>query len=235
VVYPHTSNWDFIVACCSDRQRAAGELDRQGPRCSAPFTGLLKWLGGIPIDRRRVEGVCRGDGRGIPRRDWMWVAIAPEGTRSHNRPPQVGFLQIAVAADVRCAGLHRLRHADARHRHVHPHDRRPRRDMAQIRASYADKRGTRRSWPGSCGCGAEAAADTERVPGLQATPVYAAVLRRITNTRAGSGSYDSSAVRGSPEWWARTIQGVTRRPRRPDSQRSLHPDPLTVAYLSTPR
>ena len=65
-----------------------------------PFKGLLKWLGGIPLDRRRTTGFLDAMVQEYRRRDWMWVAIAPEGTRSHTDHLKSGFYQLAVAAGV---------------------------------------------------------------------------------------------------------------------------------------
>jgi len=101
IVYPHTSNWDFIL----------GMLFKVGYGLPAnwigktemfpwPFTGLLKWLGGIPLDRKRSKGFLEGLLEEFRRRDWIWVAIAPEGTRSHTDHLKSGFYQVSVAADV---------------------------------------------------------------------------------------------------------------------------------------
>jgi 1-acyl-sn-glycerol-3-phosphate acyltransferase len=101
IVYPHTSNWDFIL----------GMLFKVGYDLPAnwvgkaemfpwPFTGLLKWLGGIPLDRKRTKGFLEALLDEFRRRDWIWVAIAPEGTRSHTDHLKSGFYQVAVAADV---------------------------------------------------------------------------------------------------------------------------------------
>jgi 1-acyl-sn-glycerol-3-phosphate acyltransferase len=101
IVYPHTSNWDFVI----------GMLFRIGHGLPAnwigktemfpwPFTGLLKWLGGIPVDRKRAAGVLDALLEEFRRRDWIWVAITPEGTRSHTEHIKSGFYQLAVAADV---------------------------------------------------------------------------------------------------------------------------------------
>jgi 1-acyl-sn-glycerol-3-phosphate acyltransferase len=101
IVYPHTSNWDFVL----------GMLYRIGHGLPAnwigkaemfpwPFTGLLKWLGGIPLDRKRSKGFLEALLEEFRRRDWIWVAIAPEGTRSHTDHLKSGFYQVSVAADV---------------------------------------------------------------------------------------------------------------------------------------
>jgi len=145
IVYPHTSNWDFIL----------GMLFKIGYGLPAnwigktemfpwPFTGLLKWLGGIPVDRKAATGFLDALLEEFRRRDWIWVAIAPEGTRSHADHIKSGFYQLAVAADVPVA----LGYIDYGSRTVGidtylrmSGDRDT--DLAKIRDFYASKRGRR--------------------------------------------------------------------------------------------
>lgn len=101
IVYPHTSNWDFIVGMLFKIGHGLpANWIGKTEMFPAPFTGLLKWLGGIPVDRRRASGFIDALVAEFRARDWMWVAIAPEGTRSHTDHLKSGFHQIAVAADV---------------------------------------------------------------------------------------------------------------------------------------
>ena len=103
VVYPHTSNWDFVV----------GMLYRLGHAVPVhwlgkhslfrwPFTRLLQKLGGIPIDRRAPGGAIRSIADEFERRDFMWLALAPEGTRSYMDHWKSGFYQIALMTGVPC-------------------------------------------------------------------------------------------------------------------------------------
>jgi len=103
VVYPHTSNWDFII----------GMLYRLGHAIPVhwlgkhslfrwPVAGLLKRLGGIPVDRRAPRGAIRSIADEFDRHESMWLAVAPEGTRAHTDHWKSGFYQIALAADVPC-------------------------------------------------------------------------------------------------------------------------------------
>jgi 1-acyl-sn-glycerol-3-phosphate acyltransferase len=145
IVYPHTSNWDFPL----------GMLFKVGHGLPAnwigkvemfpwPFTGLLKWLGGIPVDRKRAKGFLDALVEEFRRRDWMWVAIAPEGTRAHTDHLKSGFYQIALAADVPVALAYidygtRTLGIDTYLRMTGDRDA----DMAKIREFYAGKRGRR--------------------------------------------------------------------------------------------
>ena len=143
MVYPHTSNWDFPL----------GMLFKVGHGLPAnwigkvemfpwPFTGLLKWLGGIPVDRKRAKGFLDALVDEFRRRDWMWVAIAPEGTRSRTDHLKSGFYQIALAADVPIALGYidygtRTVGIDTYLRMTGDRDA----DMGRIRDFYAGKRG----------------------------------------------------------------------------------------------
>jgi 1-acyl-sn-glycerol-3-phosphate acyltransferase len=150
IVYPHTSNWDFVI----------GMLFKIGHGLPAnwigkaemfpwPFTGLLKWLGGVPIDRRKSRGFLEALVEEFRRRDWIWVAIAPEGTRSRTDHLKSGFYQLAVAAGVPVA----LGYIDFRTRtvgidtYLHMSGDREA-DLQRIREFYADKHGRRHELAG---------------------------------------------------------------------------------------
>jgi 1-acyl-sn-glycerol-3-phosphate acyltransferase len=74
------------------------------------------------------------------RHDWLWIAVAPEGTRGATDHLKSGFYQLALAADVPIG----LGYIDYRHKHVGI-DRYVRmtgdetRDLAVLREFYADK------------------------------------------------------------------------------------------------
>jgi 1-acyl-sn-glycerol-3-phosphate acyltransferase len=101
LVYPHTSNWDFVI----------GVLFRIGHGLPAhwmgkdtmfkwPFAGLLRRIGGVPINRRERTGMIASLVEEFRRRDWMWLAMAPEGTRSYTDHLKSGFYQIALASNL---------------------------------------------------------------------------------------------------------------------------------------
>lgn len=143
IVYPHTSNWDFVIGMLFKigvglPANWIGKTEMFPP----PFTGLLKWLGGIPVDRRRAAGFIEALVDEFRSRDWMWVAIAPEGTRARTDHVKSGFHQIAVAADVPVALAYidyatRTVAIDTYLRMTGDRDT----DMARIREFYASKRG----------------------------------------------------------------------------------------------
>ena len=150
MVYPHTSNLDFFV----------GILYRYGYDMSAhwvakhtafkwPIRGLLKRMGGIPIDRSKPGGAIAAMCEEFGRRASMWVAITPEGTRSYTDHIKSGFYRIAMAADVPCA-LGYIDYAtrtigiDTYVQFTGDRDR----DLEQIRDFYADKQGYRKTGAG---------------------------------------------------------------------------------------
>ena len=103
MVYPHTSNWDFIV----------GILYRHGVGLPANWMGkdslfrgsvgaLFRRLGGIPINRRERQGVVAALIDVFRERDVIWLVIAPEGTRSRVDRLKSGFYQLALGANVPC-------------------------------------------------------------------------------------------------------------------------------------
>lgn len=99
LMYPHTSNWDFVLGLLGCF--ACGWPVRWIGKCGmfrAPFGGLLRRLGGIPVDRERpggfiddVVGHCRAAEHAV-------IVIAPEGTRAHVEGWKSGFHRIARAA-----------------------------------------------------------------------------------------------------------------------------------------
>ena len=145
VVYPHTSNWDFII----------GVLYKVGAGLPArwmgkdtlfrwPFRSLLVRMGGIPINRRERTGFVQTLLSEFDRNEWMWLAVAPEGTRSHTDHWKSGFYRIAVAAGLpvglgfidystRTIGIDTYLDMTGN----------PELDLARIRDFYADKHGRR--------------------------------------------------------------------------------------------
>jgi 1-acyl-sn-glycerol-3-phosphate acyltransferase len=143
IVYPHTSNWDFIL----------GVLFRVGHGLKAhwmgkdsmfrwPVAGLYRRIGGIPINRRERTGFTAVMVEEFRKRDWMWLAVAPEGTRAHSDHLKSGFYHLALAANVPvglgCIDYGRRRISiDTYVRFTGDLDS----DLEQVRRYYADKRG----------------------------------------------------------------------------------------------
>lgn len=101
VVAPHTSNWDVfygvIVAFAlklDARFIAKKELFRR------PFSPLMKWLGGVPIDRTSSHHIVDQMTSIFNESKKFVLAIAPEGTRHKTDSWKSGFYNIAVSARV---------------------------------------------------------------------------------------------------------------------------------------
>ena len=100
-VYPHTSNWDFFVGYLA--KLAAGlPLHFVGKHTIFrwPLGPVLRRMGGIPVDRSAPAGLLPQLLREMEARPWMWLAIAPEGTRAKVDRWKSGFYRLAVAAKV---------------------------------------------------------------------------------------------------------------------------------------
>jgi 1-acyl-sn-glycerol-3-phosphate acyltransferase len=101
IVYPHTSNWDFPIGLLA-RGATGLPLSWVGKHTIFrwPFGPLLRRLGGIPADRRAPQGLIEQLSAELARRDWMWLALAPEGTRARVESWRSGFYHLALQAGV---------------------------------------------------------------------------------------------------------------------------------------
>jgi 1-acyl-sn-glycerol-3-phosphate acyltransferase len=153
VVYPHTSNWDFPIGyLCKMAMGLPLSFVGKDTLFRWPVGGLLRSMGGIPANRRERTGLIGQLVEEFRRRDWMWLAIAPEGTRSHVPHWKSGFYRLALEADVP-VGLafidYRTKVVGIREYVRMTGDREA--DMARIRAAYADKVGLRPERAGEIG------------------------------------------------------------------------------------
>lgn len=96
IVAPHTSNWDFLVGV--GVQLALGlDVRWLGKHTLffGPWAPLLRWLGGIPVNRASPQGLLPELVRRLNSRDCFLLAPAPEGTRSRVERWKSGFHAIA--------------------------------------------------------------------------------------------------------------------------------------------
>jgi 1-acyl-sn-glycerol-3-phosphate acyltransferase len=98
VIYPHTSNWDFIVGLLY-KVSAGLPIRWMGKHTLFrwPVRRLFMRLGGIPIRRDQRSNSVELLLAEFASRDCMWLAVAPEGTRSRTDHWKSGFYRIAVA------------------------------------------------------------------------------------------------------------------------------------------
>ena len=100
-VAPHTSNWDFVVGVM-----ALWALDirisfiGKHTLFKGVFGTWLRSLGGIPVDRRKAQGVVGEVVDAFNASEQMIFALAPEGTRQLDKGFKSGFLHMAHGAQV---------------------------------------------------------------------------------------------------------------------------------------
>lgn len=101
IAAPHSSNWDFIIGISlvfaiglDVRFIGKAEVFR------GPLGWLMRWLGGLPVDRHRPEGFVEQIVAMFAEREQLVLAIAPEGTRKPVERWKSGFYRIATGAGV---------------------------------------------------------------------------------------------------------------------------------------
>ncbi|MBI5670588.1 MAG: lysophospholipid acyltransferase family protein [Chloroflexi bacterium] len=98
---PHTSNWDgLILILMAFALRVRLHWLGKHTLFKPPFGGLLKALGGIPIDRAASRNAVEQAVEWFNGRNRAVLVIAPEGTRSRADRWKTGFYHIAQGANV---------------------------------------------------------------------------------------------------------------------------------------
>jgi len=98
---PHTSMMDFFVGWLASK--IYGVKFRFIIKKEAfifPLAGIIKSMGGIPVDRSRSQGTVRQLVDVFNRSDNLYLIITPEGTRAYTAHWKKGFYYIAQAAGV---------------------------------------------------------------------------------------------------------------------------------------
>ncbi len=142
---PHTSNWDFplMLLVVLKLQLRVFWMGKH-TLFPLPFGWLMKWLGGIPINRSASHNVVNETVRQYAKNDQLIVLIPPEGTRSKVTRWKTGFYHIANNAEVPIL----LGYIDASKKEAGFADFYTptgdlEKDMAEIQAFYATKQGLR--------------------------------------------------------------------------------------------
>lgn len=120
IVYPHTSNWDFVWGVLA-KWSIGLPLVFWGKDTlfRVPLFGAwLRWLGGVPVERHAPQGAVGAMAERLVRAReqgrFMWLALAPEGTRSLRPAWRSGFYRVALQAGVPLG----VAYLDYRHRTV---------------------------------------------------------------------------------------------------------------------
>ncbi len=98
---PHTSVWDFIISWIyytSVGGKASVMVKKEF--FWGPLGPIMRWMGGIPVDRKRGATVVKQVIDAMNKADYMHLAIAPEGTRQLTARWKTGFHTIARACNV---------------------------------------------------------------------------------------------------------------------------------------
>lgn len=98
---PHTSNWDYIFTVLTMYSLGI-DLHYVGKASlfDNPLGGLMRYLGGVSLDRATSQGFVDQMVEEFKQRDTFILAIMPEGTRSKVEKWRSGFYYIALGAGV---------------------------------------------------------------------------------------------------------------------------------------
>jgi 1-acyl-sn-glycerol-3-phosphate acyltransferase len=104
LVYPHTSNWDFVVGLLA--KWALGLRLRFWAKDSLfrvpVFGAWVRWLGGVAVKRGSSQGLVGDTAQQLlearARGQMYWLAVTPEGTRSLGSGWRSGAYQVALQA-----------------------------------------------------------------------------------------------------------------------------------------
>ena len=98
---PHTSGWDLFYALLL-KYGAGIKMHWIGKDTLFrwPLGVILRWLGGIPVNRRSKNNFVQQVVDTFDKREEIVVAMAPEGTRSRTQYWKTGFYYIALGAEV---------------------------------------------------------------------------------------------------------------------------------------
>jgi 1-acyl-sn-glycerol-3-phosphate acyltransferase len=101
IAAPHTSNWDFpITMFIALALRAKIYWMGKDKLFRKPFGSVMRWLGGIPVDRSRTNNVVSQMVEVFGSHENLIVIIPPEGTRGKVTYWKTGFYHIAHGAQV---------------------------------------------------------------------------------------------------------------------------------------
>jgi 1-acyl-sn-glycerol-3-phosphate acyltransferase len=101
IVAPHTSNWDFFVGVM-----AMLALGLRGTYLGKhtvfrwPVSLIMRWLGGVPVDRASPHNVVQQSIDYFLSHPTMVLALSPEGTRKKLPAWRTGFWYVAKGAGV---------------------------------------------------------------------------------------------------------------------------------------
>ncbi|HIJ81443.1 MAG TPA: glycerol acyltransferase [Desulfuromonadales bacterium] len=101
IAAPHTSNWDLpMTLAVVFAFRLKVYFLAKHTLFIPPFGILLRWLGGVPVDRNKANNLVEQAVELFSRHDDLILVVPPEGTRKRVRYWKSGFYHIAHGANV---------------------------------------------------------------------------------------------------------------------------------------
>jgi len=101
VVAPHTSNWDFpVLVLVAIALRLKVTWMGKHTLFRPPFGGIMRRLGGLPIDRSARHNMVEQAVESFRTHDRLLLVITPEGTRKRAPYWRSGFYHVALGAQV---------------------------------------------------------------------------------------------------------------------------------------
>lgn len=101
IAVPHTSNWDFpLMLLCGMALGVWPAWVGKDALFRPPFGWLMRFLGGIPIDRSASHNMVEQLAAEFGARSRLALAMPPEGTRSLAPHWKSGFYYVATLARV---------------------------------------------------------------------------------------------------------------------------------------
>lgn len=102
IAAPHTSNWDLpYTLMVAFVLRLNVHWMGKASIFRFPFGGLMRWLGGIAVDRSKSNNLVAASASAITQASGaLQLIVPPEGTRSKVRYWRTGFYHIAQTAQV---------------------------------------------------------------------------------------------------------------------------------------
>ncbi len=101
IAVPHTSYWDFIIGRLYYSMmglKVSFLIKKES--FSFPFANILRSMGGIPVDRSKKTNMVEQLVKLFNEREYLYLTIAPEGTRQKVTYWKRGFYYIAQKANV---------------------------------------------------------------------------------------------------------------------------------------
>ena len=101
IAAPHTTNWDFPIMLALTKVLGV-RVSWLGKRSlfKGPMGPVMRWLGGVSIDRSAPGGMVSALARELTSSERMVLMVPAEGTRSKTEYWKSGFYRIAVEAQL---------------------------------------------------------------------------------------------------------------------------------------